>query len=205
MSYYLKQQHFFVKRNFEITDHSLKITVKQPFKHFEEEFSFEEIAKKTFVNKTPNRYIFIACVVSLIGLLITSIEKFNGDKTISFDDILFYIVFSSTFCCLLWFTYRNTINLMIVDKRYILFYAKSPDSEAVRRFIDMIFSEQKKYLVERYARRLPYVSNEKLMDQLLWLKERYIIDDKEFEIFKNDLLSQSNPLVVGFAFKNSSN
>lgn len=49
----LNQRNIFTIRTFQLDEKSLKITVKKPFKYYEEEFSFEDIDNKTFRKKIP--------------------------------------------------------------------------------------------------------------------------------------------------------
>jgi len=200
MSHILNQRRILTKRYFELTDNSLKISVTKPFKYYEEEFSFEQLGSKVFRKRSFNRYAMIGVVISLIGLLVTVIGNLSGDKTITFSDMLFYMLLFVIISAVLYITATNTTNLWLMDKRYIAFYLNSPNKNDVKNFTDSILSEQKKYLINKYTKREPYMSNEQLMDQLIWLKKRDMIDEPEFESFKKDLLP-----TIGFTFNANDN
>ena len=206
MSNILQQRRILTKRCFEITHNSLKFSVKRPFKYYEEELSFGEIGKKVFKKKSFNRFAITGIFISSFGLIATLVGNLSGDKTIKFEDIFFYVLLTAIVLALLLFTRTNTTNLMLVDKRYVAFYSNSPDNETVKRFIDLIFSDQKKYMLNKYAKREQFLPLERLMEQIVWLKDRNIIDEPEFEKLKTDLFPiTSNSSAIGFTFNSNSN
>jgi hypothetical protein len=205
MSNILKQQRLLTKRYFEITNNSLKISVKKPFKYYEEDFSFEEIGKKVFIKKSFNRYAVTGSVIALVGLLITAGGRLSGDKTISIEDILFYFILTIIASGILLVTALNTTNLMLVDKRYIAFFSKSTNKKEVTDFLALILAEQKKHMINKYARKEQFLPPERLMDQIIWLKDRDIISETEFENLKAELFPISSPNSIGFTFNTYDN
>jgi hypothetical protein len=202
----LRQTRILTKRYFELTGNSLKISVTKQFKYYEEEFSFEEIGKKVFKKKSFNRAALTTTIIFIIGVCVTLLGNIGGDKTITPGDISFYAFLSGLAFMWLLTTYTNNTNLMLVDGRYITFYSNSPSTPIVDEFIELIFSEQKSYLLNKYAKREQFLSLEKLMDQIIWLKERDIIDDIEFENLKISLFpNTSNNPPIGFTFNSSHN
>jgi len=199
MSHILNQRRFLTKRYFEITPSSLKISMSKPFKYYEEEFPFEEIGRKTIKKMDANRYLLIFSVICLIGLFVNINETLIGNKG-DWEDTIFYIILTPIILFLFWVGFSNNIHLMLADKRYILFYRNIPNKTKVQKFIDLFLSEQKSYLVNKYTKREPHLSPDRLMDQLMWLKDRGILDESEFENFKKDLFPS-----IGFTFNASNN
>ena len=203
MSEILKQRRLFTKRYFELTDHSLKISVSKLFSSYEAEFSFEELDRRMSKKKSFNRFLLISSIFCLIALLITAINEANGNSQI--EDVTFYAIPTFIFSFSLWITRQSIICLPLYDKRNIIFFNFSYNQNSVQKFIDSVLITQKSYLLNKYARKELFVSAENVMDQPIWLKNRYIIDDDEFEKLKIDLLPKTPNPVIGFTFNPSAN
>ncbi len=66
-------------------------------------------------------------------------------------------------------------------------------------FINNLFAEQKKYLINRYAKHDPYLSVDQVNTNLKWLWDRKIIDDQELNDLRSKLLPKPNTNdTVGF-------
>ncbi|MFA6087542.1 hypothetical protein [Mucilaginibacter sp.] len=83
MSAILKQRKLFTTKIFEITDKSLKVSIKKWFNYVEDEFTFEEVTTKTTRKQSINMYAFIPGLLCLIGLVITTISHFKQEKDAS--------------------------------------------------------------------------------------------------------------------------
>lgn len=205
MSNILKQRHFLTKRDFEITDSGLKITVTKPFNYFEREFSFENIEKKTVKRKVPNKFVLILFSISLIGFLITFIGKLSGDNTIGWDDVSFYIVLLGISTTLFWITFINQIHLMLSDGVGIAFIANKPNKNEVNNYIALFFLKQKETLLEKYGQVDEYLSADQLLINFKWLKGKGIIDDKEFNELSSKINRPKPSSPIGFKFYSSDN
>ncbi|MGN6181503.1 MAG: hypothetical protein ACTHNW_20135 [Mucilaginibacter sp.] len=203
MSEILKQRHLFTKRYFELTDHSLKISVSKLFSSYEAEFSFEELDRRIFKKKSFNRFLLVSSIFCLIALLITAMNEANGHSQV--DDVTFYAIPTFIFSLFLWVTRQNIICLPLYDKRNIIFFNFFYNQNSVQQFIDNILATQKNYLLNKYGRKELFVSPEDIINQLIWLKNRHIIDDDEFENLKRNLLPKNPNPVTGFTLKPSSN
>lgn len=203
MSEILKQRHLFTKRYFELTDHSLKISVSKLFSSYEAEFSFEELDRRIFKKKSFNRFLLFSSIFCLIALLITAMNEANGHSQV--DDVTFYAMPTFIFSLFLWATRQNIICLPLYDKRNIIFFNFFYNQNSVQQFIDNILATQKNYLLNKYGRKELFVSPEDIINQLIWLKNRHIIDDDEFENLKRNLLPKNPNPVTGFTLKPSSN
>jgi len=175
----LNQRNFFVTKRFEITEHSLKVAIKSPVSYIEDEFPFEEITKKYTRKKTANLFTLIPCILCIIGVIITVCSHLLEKNGSSIEDILVYGVLGIIFLVLSVFNFENVINLMLVNGRLLSFYADSPNKIDVDAFLELLLSDQKKYLLNRYAKSDPYVSAEQSSANLKWLRDRNIIDDAE--------------------------
>lgn len=206
MSNILKQRRLLTKRDFELTSNFLKISVKTPSNHFEGNFRFEEIGRTVSRRKSYNRYALGILGVFLFGFIITFLSKATGDKTVHVDDVSFYIFFSAIMLGVVIITSKDMTNLSLMDGRHIAFFTNSPDRSVVQGYIEQILAEQKQYLLKKYAKPEPFLSPETIMHQLMWLKDRDVIDDVEFEKFKSELLpSYSASAPIGFTINPTNN
>ena len=203
MSEIFTQRRFFIKRYFELTNSSLKVTVSKPFNFYEVELSFEDLTRKIFKKKSYNRFLLISSIFCLIALLMTVINAVNGNSQV--DDVTFYAIPSVILLFLLWVTRQDIIYIPLYDKGNVIFFNHSPYRNNVQNFVDKILSAQKDYLLSKYAKKEPFISTERLMEQLIWLKSHYIIDETEFEELKLSLIPQNPNPVMGFKFNPSAN
>ncbi len=205
MTNILQQRRFLKKRHFELTDTGLKIIVTKPFNFFEEEFPFENITKRTAKRRSPNRLVLIISVIALIGFFITFIGKLDGDKTIGWDDVLFYVVFLMFQSILFWITFSNNINLILSDGRYIAFIANSPNKKAVKGYMDLIFAKQKQVLLDKYGQKDSYLSNEQLAINIKWLLDKEVITDDEYMELTSKYFKNNSIEPIGFKFNSQNN
>ena len=202
----LRQRFLFVTKIFEITDNSLKVRTSRPFNYFEGEFAFENITKRVVWRKKVNRYILFATVGCLIGLCITIFSHLYEKDGSSVSDILFYTILSIPFLAAFFLTYVNIIYLYLHDGRCLAFYGHLPKRIKVETFINELFTKQKEYLLDRYARADPYLSDEQVGNNLKWLWDRKIISDAELSELRAQLLPDPNIINrLGFKFYPSAN
>jgi hypothetical protein len=138
MSTILKQRFFFVTKIFEITDRSLKVKISKPMNFVEDEFNFEELTSKMIRKKSPNLLFLLPGLFCILGFAITLYSHFYEKDGSSLLDIGFYVLMGIILLSLSVFTFNNAINLILFDKRYIAFYAKSPDKKSVDDFLKKI-------------------------------------------------------------------
>lgn len=203
MSEILQQRRFFTKRRFELTDSSLKVSVFKFFSSYETELSFEEIDRKIFKKKSFNRFLLMSTIFCCIALIITAINAANGNSQV--DDVTFYAIPTTILGGILLATRQNIIYMPLFDKRNIIFFNYAYNQTSVQKFIEDILITQKSYLLNKYAKKEPFISAERLIEQLIWLKGHQIIDDIEFEELKLELLPQTPNPVIGFTFNSSAN
>jgi hypothetical protein len=202
----LKQRKLFTIKIFEITDKSLKVSIKKWFNYVEDEFTFEEVTTKTTRKQSINMYAFIPGLLCLVGLVITTISHFEQKKdSSSVSDMWFYFILMCVLLSIAYLTYEKMINLSLTDRRIITLYQNSPSEKEVSDFLDLLKKEQKKFLLWRYAKHDPYVSIEQLADNLSWLYDRNIINENELDQLRSKLLGKSNDAQVGFKFNQLDN
>jgi len=202
----LKQRNLFITREFEISDRFLKVNISKPLSSIEDEFNLEDISTKTVRKRSPNKVLMYISLALLVFMLITIISHFTEKDGSSLLDILVYAILFVPSLFLFYITYQNVVHLILNDKRYLIFYANSPTKLEVDEFLENIKQNQKKYLLNRYAKQDPYVSDEQLANNLQWLYDRKIITETEFEELRSKLLPKiGSNLSVGFKFNPGNN
>jgi hypothetical protein len=172
----------------------------------EDEFNFEELTSKMIRKKSPNLLFLLPGLFCILGFAITLYSHFYEKDGSSLLDIGFYVLMGIILLSLSVFTFNNAINLILFDKRYIAFYAKSPDKKSVDDFLQQILVEQKKYLLNRYAKVDHYLSPDQHANNLQWLWDRKIINDAELNELRIKVLPKpNNNESVGFKIGNSDN
>jgi hypothetical protein len=206
MNTILKQRNFFVTKEFEIMEDSLKVRTSQPFSYADAEIKFENITSVITKFREPNRVLSLFTILIFICAVCAVISHFFAANGSEIEDIALYIILFAVFVFLLGLTYKNNVNLVLFTGHSITFYARSPSSNAVNEYIHQILAQQKIYLLKRYAENDLFLSEDQLSTNLKWLWERKIINDSELEDLRHKLLSKNSAQkVVGFRFNSSDN
>lgn len=202
----LKQRHFIVSKIFEITDKSLIFKQKTPFSYIENEFTFEELGNKVFHQKKPYIPSLILAFVSFFVSILLFRFYIGNSKDTPLSAVLIALLVCTVFLVFSYLINENFINIYLFNGLPLSFYGYSRTKPQVLNFIDELFAEQKKYLVNRYAKYDPYLSVEQINTNLKWLWDRKIIDDKELNDLRSKLLPKPNTNDgVGFKINPSSN
>lgn len=184
----LKQRNLLTTQIFEITDKSLKFQHKRPLHFFENEYSFEEVGTKVIYQKKPYLPGVIASFFSFLLALILFFSYLNDSRDTPLYSVLICI---GIFILLLIITYlkqENLAKLFLTNGFPITFYGNSPSETDVSAFLKVFFAEQKRYLINRYAKADPYLSVEQVSNNLKWLWDRKIIEDEELSELRIKLL-----------------
>jgi hypothetical protein len=207
MNAILKQKKIFIRRQFELTDKSLKIKITKPFNDvLENEISLEEISRTIIRRKFPNIVPFLIAVAMLVGVIITIISHFFDRNGSNIFDIGFYVVAFTISLFINYFAYQNNISIILNHGGLIVFdYAKANQIEA-DEFLILLRDRQKQFLLNKYASLNSGLSNEQLNSNLYLLWERNIIDDIELDKLRKELIPlTASPSPIGFLPNKPSN
>ena len=197
MVYKLKQKKIFEVKDFEIGPEGLKSIVKTPLTLSEADFTFENISKKIIHQKQPNTFIVLASAVCGIGMLITLYSNFLDKRISSIYDILFYAIPFALLIVASIFTFKNEVKLLIYNNEPVLFCGNANKIKELNSFLEIIFSEQKKYYINKYVKTKSHLTHQQISNNLIWLWEKDIINDIELDQLRIELLPAPNSL-VGF-------
>jgi hypothetical protein len=188
MNTILKQRNFLTKKEFELTDKSLKVSISKPFSFLEDEFTFEQINYKLRREKKPKVSSLIISIILSVFLIVALVSHFSEKNGSGINDIYFYLILLLISTFITYATFKNVINLALFDNRYLSFFANSPNRKTVENFLDLIKIEQKKYLLSRYAKADPYLNTEQLSNNLKWLWDKKVINDIELNELRSQLI-----------------
>lgn len=202
----LKQRNFLASKIFEITDKSLRVISKTPFSYFENEFSFEELGTKTIHQKKPYLPGLIGCFLSLAVTIIVLFAYINNSKEDPFYEVLYCLSFFLFMAFITYLNHENLLTMFLYNGLPLIFFRSSPNKTEVDNFLMSLYAEQKKYLLNRYAKTDPYLTFEQIGLNLKWLWDRKIITDDELNNYRLKLLPKPKNIgSVGFNINPSSN
>lgn len=196
----LRQRRLFLTKRFEIKENALHVESSDLFNFAEWSYSFEVIKPKIVRKKTVHWLTAVPVVICILGLVVTITDRLinNINNT---EDILCYLIGLLVFLPLTILLYENVYSLVLATNTTLNFYAELPDNESVKRFLDELRSKQKAYLISRYATLDPYLSHEQISNNLIWLRDKEFITEKELGDLRQELLTRQNTIQhIGFNF-----
>lgn len=179
----LKQKRFFSTREFKILRNSVFVKTKSWTDIYEYDVPFENIGLR-ILKKTDRGPKIALLFFGMLTILMTyfSIESwFAGEPANKFGLIIALAVIFLGFSIGAFLSLKNTVICIIGGQQIIQFYANSPSEESVQNFIDNIFQIKKEKIKVQVLTMQQQVSEEIFKQQLEWLIENDVIDQKEYE------------------------
>jgi len=205
MSTILKQRNFLITQIFEISDRSLKITVRKPLNYLENEFTFEELGVKIVRLQKPYLPSIIGASIMLLVSILFFYSYLTNSKETPFYEVILCLGLLTFLTLMSFALHENVVKLFLFDLSFISFYANSPNKKQVNDFLSLLRERQKIYLLARYAKADPYLSPEQLSNNLNWLWNRGIIDNIELEHLREKIIPKpQSDSSIGFKFSNLS-
>ena len=102
---------------------------------------------------------------------------------------------------------RKEILIPVVNRNYYLqqfitLFENAPNEATVDQFIEQLATHTKSYLKEKYGKLDKDFPIESQLQNFLWLKDRGVITNIEFEQLKDNALGRSSEnKFIGFGFK----
>jgi hypothetical protein len=189
MSTVLRQRRFFVTKIFETTDRSLRVKISNLTSSFESEYPYEDIGRRLIYKRSISLKTLIPAIVMFLGLVITLIDRLEGNTKNTFD-IMVYLVLFPLFALLTLLNKEDNIFFVISNLQGAEMFASSPSKVEVERFLETLREKQKVYLLKRYAAEDPYISPEQYITNLKWLYDRDVINDAELADLRYQLIEK---------------
>jgi hypothetical protein len=196
----LHQRKLFTVREFSFKENGLHLKVKNLASSYEVEIPFEEINLKKIIRqkKTDSVIIIVGIFFGLIFIL-NFIFRIIGNSTLSWDAIIVLFVFTALSGLIAYINTKKQILLPTSNNGLLEIYDGRPSKEISEKFIFDLTSKSNIYLKNKYGKIDRDLPVEPQLANLVWLKEREILNNDEFEDLKNNLLGKRNNInPIGF-------
>jgi hypothetical protein len=182
----LTQKQGLKRREFELIGNRLKITHKSVSEFKQWNVNIEEIGDEIHIDKyTRKGAVIVAGCLLGFGTLFFVINKYVNDELTLNIFIGLGIIYLFIGLVILISPIKSELNI-IGGMRTISFFLESPSQIEVETFANNLIRESKKIMFDKYSRVDSDIPEETMMNQLLWLRNRGIISDDEFERKKDE-------------------
>jgi hypothetical protein len=183
-------RRFFKRQAIKFISNGLRINKKTLFESIEYEVLFDNIDNKKSISTEVN----IGQLVIAFFFLITGSLYLSGDY-FKIATILYLIAVSIIIYA--FSTKKRVITINCYgDKNIELHFTKSNENE-VRKFADEIIKASNDFLLNKYSKIDKDLPIENQLNNLIFLKNREIIDEDRFQELKNQLLGKEGKS-IGF-------
>jgi hypothetical protein len=193
----LEQKKLFVKRSFKLTDKGLRYEFKNLTSSLDLEIPYEEIGTKKIYQKLTNSNFLVLTIFMFFASTAKTYYFIIGEH----DDLVFTLIVLAIFAVSGLFAYhgyKDYVLIEAINPPFIEFYSKRPDKDTVENFISELQRRTKNFLIKKYAERDNNIALETQLETISILKNRNIIDEKEYEELTNKLTKpKNNPIGFG--------
>ncbi|WP_216848960.1 hypothetical protein [Pedobacter sp. L105] len=202
MHYDFSQHKLFEKRWFKFTDDGLRVRYRSIMKTNEYEIKYEDIGNKIVDFSGGVRAWFIPTLILSIVSGILYIDRINGGDVENGAEF-FYLSFALVCLILYIMTFKKARYLSKSNNaNAIEFLRKKATEKDLENFINQILSRRKSFLIERYGQLNRNISYESQYNNLKWLLDNNVLDQKSYEEKLADLeeLFPATTVIKGFTF-----
>ena len=196
----LRQRKLFTTKEFTFKETGLHIKVKNLTSSQEVEIPFEEInLKKVIRQKKADIIIMIVGLFFGVIFIVNLILKIFGKSDLTWSVIILLLLFTASSGLIAFVNLKKQILIPTSNNGLLDIFDGRPTKETSDNFIHNLTLKSNIYLKHKYGtidRDLPV---EPQLTNLMWLKERDVLKEAEFEELKNKLLGRhdkNNP--IGF-------
>lgn len=182
----LEQKQGFKKRTFELNGNRLKIIHKSLSEFKQWNVNIEEIGDEIHIDKkTRIGAVIIAAFLLGFGSLFLLVNRYLKDELSINVFIGLGIIYLFIGLIILLSPKKNELKI-IGGMRIISFFLDSPSKIDVETFANNLIRESKNIMINKYSKIDADIPEETMMNQLLWLKNRGILTEEEFEEKKTE-------------------
>jgi ribosomal protein L10 len=187
----LYNRRYFTRQTIEIKKAALAINRKTLFDEAEYETSFEHLDNKKKVQVLVNNDL----VVTGIIFLLISVFLWAGSV------VGYAVIFTFTSIIMLTASFVNRKKIITIanyaGEPIVLFFTSENKTE-VLEFVDEIFKAADSFLLNKFGKIDKDLPIEPQLDSLLFLKNRDILSEEQFQTLKNQLLGKEIKTQIGF-------
>jgi hypothetical protein len=122
----------------------------------------------------------------------------GGDSEVGWNSILFTFVVAVAFAFFAYLGKKDQILIPTLNNGLIEIFNERPTKDATDKFISTLNEKINSYLIKKYASIDKDLPIEPQLSQLMWLREREILKEEEFENLKLQLLGKKESSPIGF-------
>jgi|WetSurMetagenome_2_1015567.scaffolds.fasta_scaffold57161_3 hypothetical protein len=195
----LHQRKLFTTKDFTINDSGLHIRSKTISTLYEVEIPFEEINVKKIITKKKSE-IFLLVISAFFALifLVNLLMKLFGDPDVKWVTILIVFIVTS-FCGIVTFFVRvHSYYIPTTNNGLLEIYVGKPSIVDTDKFLIDLKQCINQFLKNKYSRIDKDLPSDVQLSNLIWLRDRDILDEQEFETLKFKLLGKNMNSTIGF-------
>lgn len=172
---------------FELKEDSISVKLKTISATKEWDVKLEALGDQTVtIRNTRKLAIFFSIFSALFGIYIIVINlsgiKHTLEPEVAITIGLIYMLIGWILSLI-----PSTRTITIVGGQQSLsFFLDSPSEEEVRKFIELIITRSKEVILEKYGMIDPDLPEEKMMNQLNWLRNQNIITESKYQDLKTE-------------------
>jgi hypothetical protein len=198
MSSYFNYRSLFRSLEVKILPTGVEVIKRSFFNYDEFQIDFDQFTtKKTIRREVNHGILFLVATFSLV----TFFNFINGigNPTKSFGSAIIFLIITLFFSMISYLSRKQVVSLLTFYNQQTLElpYSKKNEQE-VREFADGIIEKTKEFLISKYANVDKDLPRESQLENLISLKDRSIITEREFERLKNMLLDKDPEKKIGF-------
>jgi hypothetical protein len=188
----LSTRRFLKKHEFDILRNSLKIETKSLLDSVEYEIPFEHIHNKKKIQTTTNDNLL---VISFSLLVIGLLFQLGSNTQVSITLLIGAAIF------LAWalITRQKTITIPTYDGNKIELFFNNRNKNKVLEFSNKIIEASNSFLRNKYGKIDKALPLEGQLNNIIFLRDRDIITEEEYDKLKNQLLGRDNKGSLGFS------
>ena len=196
----LHQRKLFSTKDYTIKANGLHVRSKTIGTQYEVEIPFEEINVKKVIIKKKSE-IFLLVLSSIFGLVFIAnfLMKISGQPDISWTTLLVLLSITS-FCSLVTFFVRvHSYFIPTTNNGLIEIYFGKPTLAETDKFLTDLKQNINLFLKDRYGKIDKDLPKDVQLSNIMWLRDREIIDEEEFETLKYRLIGkETTNNTIGF-------
>jgi uncharacterized integral membrane protein len=187
----LHQRKLFTTKDFTLKESGLHVRSKTISTLYEVEIPFEEInLKKVIIRKKSEIFLLVISVIFAFVFVANLLIKLFGDPDINWPTIL--ILFGITcFCSLVTFFVRvHSYFIPTTNNGLLEIYFGKPNLAETEVFLSDLKHSINQFLKDKYGKIDMDLPRDVQLSNLMWLRDREILSDDEFETLKLKLIGK---------------
>jgi len=196
----LRQRKLFTIREFTFEENGIHIKVKNLISSQEFDIPFEEMNLKKIIRqkKTDALIVIVGAFFGLV-LLISLTNKIFSNTETTWGTVFVFFIFTTLSGFIAYLNFKRQILIPTSNSGILYIFDGRPTKEITERFIDNLTLKSNIYLKRKYGSIDRDLPAEPQLRNLMWLKEKDILKENEFEELKNKLLGKRDNInPIGF-------